>query len=236
AAARGVTPQQQVDDVAVRFESMWKRLGISNDQFIRTTNPAHVAGVQALIERIFEKSPNDFFEKSYSGKYCVGCEAFKTDAEIENGRCMLHPNRTLEFISENNWFFRLSAYRDRLLKYHEEHPEACQPDHRRNEILALLRGGLEDISASRSRVEWGVPFPRPTSDGSQQSMYVWFDALPNYLTGTGFPAAGFEQRWPAQLHVIGKDITRFHCVIWPAMLMAAQLPLPDRVWAHGFVN
>jgi len=236
AAARGVSPQQQVDDIAARFEAMWKKLGISNDQFIRTTSPAHIAGVQTLIERIFEKSPNDFFEKSYSGHYCVGCESFKTDAEIENGHCVLHPTRTLEWVSETNWFFRLSAYRDKLLAHHEKHPEFCQPEHRRNEILALLRGGLEDISASRSRVEWGVPFPRPTSAGDQQSMYVWFDALPNYLTGTGFPNAGYEQRWPAQLHVIGKDITRFHCVIWPAMLMAAQLPLPERVWAHGFVN
>jgi methionyl-tRNA synthetase len=149
---------------------------------------------------------------------------------------VLHPTLTLEWVEEKNWFFKLSAYTQRVLAHIEQHPEFVQPESRRNEILALLRGGLDDISASRSRLKWGVPFPRPTSDGDQQTTYVWFDALPNYLTATGFPAAGFEQRWPAQLHIIGKDITRFHCVIWPAMLMAAGLPLPERVWAHGFVQ
>jgi methionyl-tRNA synthetase len=236
AAAAGVTPQQQTDAIAVKFQAMWKRLNVSYDQFIRTTDPKHVKGVQALIERIFEQNPGDFYEKAYSGNYCVGCESFKQDAEIKDGKCVLHPTLTLEWVEEKNWFFKLSSYRERVLAHIEQHPEFLQPESRRNEILALLRGGLDDISASRSRLKWGVPFPRPTSDGDQQTMYVWFDALPNYLTGTGFPGAGFEKRWPAQLHVIGKDITRFHCVIWPAMLMAAGLPLPERVWAHGFVQ
>ncbi len=235
AEARGVSPQQFVDDVAERFLAMWKRLGISYDQFIRTTDPRHKAGVQALLERIFAENPDDFFERSYEGWYCVGCEAFKQDAEIIDGKCVLHPTRTLEWVKERNWFFRLSRYQEMLRAHVEKHRHFIQPESRRNEVLGWLDQGLEDISASRTRFTWGVPFPRPTSDGEKQTTYVWFDALPNYLTATGFPAQESESRWPASLHVVGKDITRFHAVIWPAMLAAAKLPLPERVWAHGFV-
>ncbi len=235
AADRDVPPQALVDDVAAVFQRTWARLGISYDRFIRTTSPDHQAGVRALIERIFERNPDDFFERSYQGWYCVGCEAFKQENEIVDGKCVLHPTRTLEWVEERNWFFRLSRYQDFLKRLLAERPEFLQPESRRNEILALLEQGLEDISASRSRFSWGVPFPRRTSGGEEQTTYVWFDALPNYLTATGFPHPGFEALWPAQLHVIGKDITRFHSVIWPAMLAAAGLSLPDRVWAHGFV-
>lgn len=235
AEARGVSPQEFVDGVAARFLAMWKRLGISHDQFIRTTDPRHKAGVQALLQRIFEQNPDDFFERSYEGWYCVGCEAFKQDAEIVDGKCVLHPTRTLEWVKERNWFFRLSRYQDFLRAHIDSYPEFIQPESRRNEVLGWLDQGLEDISASRTRFSWGVPFPRPTSDGEQQTTYVWFDALPNYLTATGFPGIESSKRWPAQLHVVGKDITRFHAVIWPAMLAAARLPLPERVWAHGFV-
>lgn len=233
AAERGVTPQAQVDEIADRFQAMWRRLGVSNDQFIRTTSAHHKKGVQALIERIFERNPDDFYEKSYAGRYCVGCEAFKQDAEIVDGKCVLHPTRTLEWVEERNWFFRLSRYAEFLRGLLNR--GYLQPESRRNEMLSLVESGLEDISASRSRFAWGVPFPRPTSNGEVQTTYVWFDALPNYLTATGFPDAGFDDRWPADLHVIGKDITRFHAVIWPAMLEAAGLALPQRVWAHGFV-
>ncbi|MEP7066935.1 MAG: methionine--tRNA ligase [Gemmatimonadota bacterium] len=236
AADRGLTPQTLVDEVAETFQAMWRKLGISNDQFIRTTAPAHTSGVQALIERIFEKSPTDFYEKSYEGYYCVGCESFKQDNEIVDGRCVLHPTRVLEWVEERNWFFRLSAYRDFLLEHFAKHERFLEPTSRRNEIVSLLQQGLDDVSASRARLEWGVPFPRPTRDGETQTTYVWFDALPNYLTATGFPGAEPRQHWPVQLHVIGKDITRFHSVIWPAMLQAAGLPLPEQIWAHGFVN
>ena len=234
AADRGVTPQAQVDEIAERFGGMWARLGISHDQFVRTTAEAHQDGVQALIERIFERNPDDFYERSYEGHYCVGCEAFKQEAEIVDGRCVLHPTRTLEWVEERNWFFRLSRHAD-MLRERIAGSSFVQPESRRNEMLALLDQGLEDVSASRSRFTWGVPFPVALSTGEIQTTYVWFDALPNYLTATGFPGAGFEDRWPAQLHVVGKDITRFHAVIWPAMLASAQLPLPDRIWAHGFV-
>ena len=232
AEAAGLAPQALVDEIAIRFQEVWKRLGISHDQFIRTTSAHHRAGVEALIRRIAERNPDDFYEKAYAGWYCVGCEAFKPDAEIVEGRCALHPTRELQWVEERNWFFRLSRYADFLRRLIAERAEFVQPESRRNEILGLLDQGLEDVSASRARLGWGVPFPLGAGD---QTTYVWFDALPNYLTATGFPEDGYEGRWPAQLHVIGKDITRFHCVIWPAMLEAAGLPLPRRVWAHGFV-
>jgi methionyl-tRNA synthetase len=235
AAAQGIPPQQLVDRIAGIFERTWRRLGISHDQFIRTTDPDHKHGVTALIERIFERNPEDFYQKSYEGWYCVGCEQFKKDNEIQAGRCVLHPTRELEWTTERNWFFRLTRYQSFLREHFARNPSFLEPATRRNEVLSLLESGLEDISVSRARLEWAVPFPRPTGDGEPQGTWVWFDALPNYLTATGFPDGGYERLWPAQLHVIGKDITRLHCVIWPAMLQSAGLPLPERVWAHGFV-
>lgn len=236
AASQGVAPQAFTDQIAARFQATWAELGIEYDQFIRTTDAHHKTGVQALIRRIAERNPDDFYERSYRGMYCVGCEAFKQDADIVDGKCVLHPTRTLEEVEERNWFFRLSRYQPFLQRLLSEHPSYIEPESRRNEILGLLAQGLEDISASRSRLDWAVPFPMPLSTGEIQGTYVWFDALPNYLTATGFPDAGYEHRWPADLHIIGKDITRFHVVIWPAMLEAAGLPLPKQVWAHGFVQ
>jgi methionyl-tRNA synthetase len=235
AEQRGLTPQQQVDEIAERFQATWRALEISYNEFMRTTEERHKAGVRALIKRIFDKNPDDFYERSYSGWYCVGCEAFKQDSEIEDGRCILHPTRKLEWVEERNWFFRLSKYTGFLERLLSERREFLQPESRRNEMLALLDYGLEDISASRSRFTWGVPFPAPLSTGEAQTTYVWFDALPNYLTATGFPEKDYKDRWPAQLHIVGKDINRFHSIIWPAMLQAAELPLPERVWVHGFV-
>jgi methionyl-tRNA synthetase len=234
AAERRVSPQELVDAVTDSTQEIWQLLGISYDQFIRTTDPAHKAGVKRLIEQIFDNSPNDFYEKAYAGWYCVGCESFKQDNEIVDGKCILHPTRTLEWVEEKNWFFRLSAYSDRLKKLVSTE-EFLQPKSRRNEILSLIESGLDDVSASRSRFSWGVPFPRKGSAGDVQTTYVWFDALPNYLTATGFPNPDFEKLWPADLHLIGKDITRFHALIWPAMLMAAGLEVPKRIWVHGFV-
>ena len=236
AAARGLTPQALVDSIAATFERTWRALAISNDQFIRTTQPGHQAGVEALIARIFANRPDDLYERAYEGWYCVGCEQFKRDDEIADGHCVIHPTRQLEWSEERNWFFRLSAYQGFVRRLVEEHPKFLRPTSRRNEILALLDQGLEDISVTRAGLSWAIPFPRPLSTGEQQGTWVWFDALPNYLTATGFPDASYAERWPAQLHVIGKDITRLHCVIWPAMLEAAGLALPERVWAHGFVN
>jgi methionyl-tRNA synthetase len=236
AAARGVTPQALTDEIADTFRSTWERVGVSFDTFMRTTGDSHKAGVRALIERIHERSPDDFYEKSYEGWYCVGCELFKRESEIVDGTCVIHPTRTLEWTKERNWFFRLSRYQDFIRQLHEENPGFLQPEIRRNEILGLLDQGLEDISITRSKLSWAVPFPIPTSDGETQGTWVWFDALPNYLTATGFPSERDAPRWPAQLHVVGKDINRLHTVVWPAMLQAAGLPIPERVWVHGFVN
>jgi len=236
AADRGTSPQDFVNQIAMKFQAMWKRLSISYDQFIRTTDDGHKAGVRALIERIHATSPDDFYEQSYEGWYCVGCELFKRDSEIVDGKCVLHPTRQLQWTEERNWFFRLSRYADFLRGVFARDPEFLAPESRRNEILSLIDQGLEDISITRSRLAWAIPFPIPASDGIPQGTWVWFDALPNYLTATGFPAAGYEDRWPADVHVVGKDITRLHAVVWPAMLEAAKLPLPRRVWAHGFVN
>ncbi|MFQ5690755.1 MAG: methionine--tRNA ligase [Gemmatimonadota bacterium] len=230
AARRGTTPQALVDELAERFADVWARLDISNDDFIRTTQARHKRAVQALIRRIQEAG--DLYMDRYAGYYCIRCEAFKKEEELVEGRCPIHPNREIAWTEEENHFFRLSKYRDPLLAHVREHPEFIRPRSRRNEILRLLEGGLQDISASRARLPWGVPFPGM----EDHTVYVWFDALPNYISAIGFPDGEFTTWWPADLHVIGKDITRFHCVIWPAMLLSAGLDLPSTVWAHGFVT
>jgi methionyl-tRNA synthetase len=222
-------PQEWVDEVAAECSRVWELLEISNDDFIRTTEPRHERAVDALIERI--RDNGDIYTARYEGYYCSGCEAFRKESELVDGRCPLHPTRDIVSMEEENYFFRLSDYRERLISHIREHPEFIQPVSRRNEILGLLEGGLEDISASRSRVSWGVPFP----GDPDHTVYVWFDALPNYISAIGYPEPEFDRWWPAALHVIGKDITRFHCVIWPAMLMSAGIELPETVWAHGFL-
>jgi methionyl-tRNA synthetase len=234
AAAEGMQPQPYVDRMAEVFRATWDRLSIGYESFYRTSDPGHKAGVLALIERIYERHPDDFFEGKYEGWYCTGCEYFKREADIVDGHCILHPTRTLDWLVEHNWFFRLTKYRDFLLKYHADHPDFLQPEARRNEIVAILESGLEDISVSRGRLGWGIPWPRPMKNGEQQVVWVWFDALPNYLTATGFPGTRDEPAWPAQLHVVGKDITRLHAIIWPAICEAAGVTLPEHVWGHGF--
>jgi methionyl-tRNA synthetase len=235
AEARGIPPQQLVDELAANFQAMWERLAISHDLFWRTTDPRHTTGVHALIERLAARNPADLYEHEYEGNYCVGCEQFKREGDLVDGQCPLHPTRAIEWIRERNWFFRLTRYGD-FLRGVIQRPGFLEPASRRNEMLALLDQGLEDISVTRARLSWAIPFPRPLSTGETQGTWVWFDALPNYLTATGFPGAGYDTRWPAQLHVIGKDIVRLHTIIWPAMLEAAGLPLPERVWGHGWLS
>jgi methionyl-tRNA synthetase len=227
----GVTPRAWVDRMAGVFADYWKRLGCSNDDWIRTTEPRHITGVVALLERIQQRRPDDMFVADYEGLYCTGCEEFKQGAQIVDGHCIEHPTLTLVPTKERNHFFRLSVYRDRVLERITSGQLSVEPAIRRNEVIRLLEAGLQDVSISRQRLPWGIPFP----GDADQTIYVWFDALINYLTATGFPAPGYEKRWPADLHIIGKNITRFHCVIWPAMLLAADLPLPRAVWAHGYV-
>lgn len=230
ASRRGIEPAELVDELAARFRAVWDSLGISYDDFIRTTEPRHARAVTALIERM--QSAGDLYMGTYEGWYCVRCEAFRSEDELVDGRCPFHPDREVTWTEEENWFFRLSRFRDPLLAHIEAHPEFIRPDSRRNEILRLLEGGLEDVSASRARIPWGIPFP----GAEDHTVYVWLDALTNYLSAVGFPDEAYREWWPADLHVIGKDITRFHCVIWPAMLMSAGIELPRSVWGHGFVS
>ncbi len=232
AEQNGYDSQAWVDRMAVRFEEFWHRLNISNDDWIRTTEPRHRVAVTELLGRIQERNPDDLYVGEYEGLYCVGCEEFKQPAQIVNGRCIEHPTRELIPTKERNYFFRLSRYRDTLLERIRSGEFRVEPAIRRNEIVRLLEDGLQDISVSRHRLSWGIPFP----GDPEQTVYVWFDALANYLSATGFPAEGYQRLWPADLHVVGKGITRFHCVIWPAMLLAAGLALPREVWAHGYVQ
>jgi len=227
----GVEPKPYVDDMARQFLEVWKALGISNDDFIQTSEERHHVGCRKFIQAVHDAG--DIDKRSYVGLYCDGCEAFKTDKEIVDGRCPNHPNRELRRVEEENYFFKLSAFADRLLAHYEANPDFIQPESRRNEIVSLVRSGLQDVSISRKGFTWGIPVPFDP----EQTIYVWFDALLNYITAIGYGTdeARFAATWPADVHVIGKDITRFHCALWPAMLMSAGLPLPRRVFGHGFV-
>jgi methionyl-tRNA synthetase len=227
-----LAPQEWVDRMAATFEDYWRRLECSNDDWIRTTEPRHHRGTTALLEQIARTNPDDLFVGEYEGLYCFGCEEFKQPAQIVNGHCIEHPTLELVPTKERNHFFRLSRYRDRLLELIRTGEFRVEPAIRRNEIVRLLEDGLQDISVSRHRQQWGIPFP----GDPEQTVYVWFDALINYLSATGYPDPGYQRLWPADLHVVGKGITRFHCVIWPAMLLSAGLALPREVWAHGYVQ
>ncbi len=231
AEAKGLEPKPYVDDMARQFQEVWKALGITNDDFIQTSQERHHVGCRTFIQAVHDAG--DIFKKSYTGLYCDGCEAFKTEKEIVDGHCPNHPNRPLRAVEEENYFFRLSAFEDRLLAHYEAHPDFIQPESRRNEIVGLVKSGLQDVSITRKGFTWGIPVPFDPD----QTIYVWFDALLNYITAIGYGTdqARFEANWPADVHVIGKDITRFHCALWPAMLMSAGLPLPKRVFGHGFV-
>lgn len=232
ASEGGVPPQEWVDRMAGRFEEFWRRLLCSNDDWIRTTESRHRAAVTELLTLIQERRPDDLFVDEYEGLYCTGCEEFKQEAQIVDGHCIEHPTLELVPTRERNHFFRLSRYGAQILEMISSGTFAVQPAIRRNEVLRLLEGGLQDISVSRVRSAWGIPFP----GDPEQTVYVWFDALINYLAATGFPAPGYERLWPADLHIIGKGITRFHCIIWPAMLLAAGIEVPREVWAHGYVQ
>ena len=232
ALEQGLDPLAYCDLMEQEFTRTWRHLDVSFDDFIRTTEPRHKGGVTALARSIYDAG--DIYEGVYEGWYCVGCEAFKQEKDLIDGKCPLHPTTTPQWIKEKNYFFRLSKYQQPLLEHFAAHPEFLQPDMRRNEILRLIEGGLEDISVSRAGQSWGIPLP--FDPGSV--VYVWFDALINYASavGLGGDPAMFAKWWPADLHIIGKDITRFHAVIWPAMLMSAKLPLPRQVFGHGFMT
>ena len=232
AVEEGLDPLAYCDRMEQEFRTTWQRLDVSFDDFIRTTEPRHKVGVTEVARRLHEAG--DIYEGLYEGWYCVSCEEFKTDKDLVDGKCPLHPTLTPEWIREKNYFFRLSKYQQPLADHFAAHPEFLQPEIRRNEMLRLIEGGLTDISVSRAGQSWGIPLPF----AADSVVYVWFDALINYASavGLGGDAALFERWWPADLHVIGKDITRFHSVIWPAMLMAAKIRLPRTVFGHGFMT
>jgi len=231
ARERGIDPHQLIDPWAATWQATFKRFGISADRFIRTTDSDHAEAASEMVRRA--QAAGDVYEGTYSGWYCTGCNEFKTDQQLVKGRCPDHPTLDPQWLEEHNYFFRLSAYQERLEALYANNPSFCEPEHFRNEVLGWLREGLRDFSISRSGTTWGIPFP----GDEQHRIYVWFDALTNYLTGAGFPndQEAMDRWWPADLHVIGKNITRFHCLYWPAMLMSAGLPLPKQVFAHGFM-
>ncbi|TMQ51826.1 MAG: methionine--tRNA ligase [Candidatus Eisenbacteria bacterium] len=280
AAAAGKPPKAFVDEYAAHFKTAWKALDVSYDKFIRTTDQRHELAVQELFRRLNDaRSPKTgepvLFEEGYEGLYCEGCEAFKQEKDLDaKGLCPEHrtpPKR----IKETNFFFRLSEYDEALLKHIENHPEFIEPDYRRNEVLNVIREGLQDVSVTRPSVPWGVPLPEEIPGAEGHTVYVWADALLNYLSAIGWPERRYSLWWLAKesdvggpgaarqdefqhldgqgrpgaawagttqpqytnaFHLIGKDISRFHCVLWPALLLAAGVPLPRQVYVHGFIN
>ncbi len=228
----GITPRELGDRNAVRFKELAAALNATNDFFIRTTDPEHMARVAEVVQRIHDNG--HVYAGTYEGWYCPRCADFKTDSELEDGnRCPIH-KIVLEIEKEDNWFFRLSSFQEPLERLYAEHPEFVTPRNRYNEALAFIKSGLRDISLSRARLKWGVPVPWDES----QVVYVWIDALLNYYTALSYAREGedlTERFWPADVHLIGKDILKFHAVIWPAMLMAAEIEAPRRVGIHGFL-
>ena len=225
-----VSPQEWADKTSLRFAEAWKMLDITNTDFIRTTEPRHRVAVQEFLQRVYD---NGFIElDSYEGLYCVPCEAYYVEEDLNNGNCPDH-GIPVERVQEENYFFRLSRFEQQLLDYYAAHPEAVQPEARRNEVLGFIKQGLRDFSMSRTSITWGIPLPWDKGHVT----YVWFDALFNYCTAAGFGSdpERFAEIWPADYHLIGKDILRFHAVFWPAMLMAAGLEPPKHVFAHGFL-
>ncbi|KHC91610.1 methionyl-tRNA ligase [Thermotoga sp. Mc24] len=231
----GKDPQEFCDELAEKFKQLWKELKITNDYFIRTTDEMHMKTVQEFVAKM--KENGDVYKGIYKGWYCVPCETFWNEDEvIKEGEERFCPEckRPVKWVEEENYFFRLSKYRDPLLKYYEEHPDFVEPDFRRNEMLKILEGGLKDLSITRTTFKWGVPM----KDDPEHVIYVWVDALINYISaiGYGWNDEMFNKWWPADLHLIGKEINRFHSIIWPAMLMSVGLPLPKKVFAHGWLT
>ncbi|HEV3451105.1 MAG TPA: methionine--tRNA ligase [Acidimicrobiia bacterium] len=230
AEEQGVTPREWADRTSERYREAWRLLEISNTDFIRTTEPRHYRAVQQFLEVIHD---NGFIELGiYEGLYCVACEAYYTEDELVDGLCPVHA-RPVERVTEENYFFQLSRFGDQLLEHYTAHPEAVQPESRRNEVLGFIKGGLRDFSMSRTSLSWGIPLPWDPAHVT----YVWFEALLNYCTGVGYgeDRARFDRYWPTVHHLVGKDILRFHAVYWPAMLLAAGETPPQCVFAHGFL-
>ena len=230
AEEQGVTPIEYVDKIVAGFQNLWKRLNISNDDFIRTTQKRHEKVVQEVFKRIYEKG--DIYKGTYKGLYCTPCESFWLERQLVDGKCP-DCGREVKEVAEEAYFFKISKYADRLLEYIEANPDFIQPVSRRNEMINFIKQGLEDLCISRTSFDWGIPVPID----EKHVIYVWFDALTNYLTPIGYldDPEKFNKFWPADLHLVGKEIVRFHTIIWPIILMALDLPLPKKVYGHGWL-
>jgi methionyl-tRNA synthetase len=230
AAEAGLSPQEYTDRMEKEFRDVYARLNVAYDDFIRTSQPRHHAAVNEIVRRVRENGW--ITTDQYTGWYCDGCEAYYPEKDLTDGQCPNHGTKP-RWVEEDNYFFKLSEFGDRLLEHYRAHPSFIRPSARLNEIVAFVEGGLNDLSISRAKRGWGIPFP----DDHEHVVYVWFDALTNYISAVGFGTDDekFAKWWPADVHIVGKDITRFHCVIWPAMLMAAGVELPESVFGHGFI-
>ncbi len=226
------TPKEYVDKIVADAKELWKALGINYDKYMRTTDEDHKAAVQKIFKILYDKG--DIYLGSYEGLYCTPCESFWTDTQAKDGKCP-DCGRDVKLVKEESYFFRLSKYQDRLLKYYEEHPEFLEPLKRKNEMIKnFFEKGLEDLCVSRTTIDWGIQVPFDT----KHVVYVWLDALTNYITGLGYLGEddiNFKKYWPANLHLVGKEIFRFHSIIWPAILMALDLPLPEKIFGHGWL-
>jgi methionyl-tRNA synthetase len=229
AQTNGETPLELADRVVKRFQSLWQKLGISNNDFIRTTQERHKQGVTHIFKQLMDSG--DIYLGEYEDWYCTPCETFWTETQVAEGKCP-DCNRPVEKLKEESYFFKMSAYGERLMAHIEANPDFIQPKNRRNEIISFIKEGLRDLSVSRTSFSWGIPVP----GNERHVIYVWFDALTNYITALGYPTQPdtFNTFWPVDVHLIGKDILRFHTVYWPTFLMAAGLPIPKKVFAHGW--
>lgn len=231
AAAKGVTPQQYVDEIVAGIKELWKLMNISNDRFVRTTDEYHVKTVQKIFKKLYEQG--DIYKSVYKGHYCKPCESFWTDSQLVDGKCP-DCGREVYDAEEEAYFFKISNYADRLLKLYQDNPQFIQPESRKNEMISFIEQGLQDTCVSRTSVKWGIP----VDFDPNHTVYVWIDALSNYISALGYENEAYNDYaayWPADLHMVGKEILRFHTIIWPAMLMALDLPLPARVFGHGWV-
>ncbi len=227
----GVTPIEYTDKIVAGFQNLWKRLSISNDDFIRTTQKRHERVVQEVFRRIYAKG--DIYKGEYKGLYCTPCESYWTEHQLDENGCCPDCHRPVQEVAEEAYFFKMSKYQDRVLQYIEDHPDFIQPVSRRNEMINFIKQGLDDLCISRTSFNWGIPVPIDP----KHVIYVWFDALTNYLTPIGYldDPEKFHKYWPADLHLVGKEIVRFHTIIWPCILMALDLPLPKKVYGHGWL-
>lgn len=225
------TPQELADRVVTKFKDLWKRLNINYNYFIRTTEEKHIQAVQSLFLKIYQKG--DIYLGKYEGWYCTPCETYWTAKQLINSKDCPSCGRTTEWLAEESYFFKMSKYQDRLLKHIEENPTFIQPETKRNEIINIIKSDLKDLSITRTSFEWGIKTPLKES---RHVIYVWFDALLNYITGIGYLSdeENFKKYWPADVHIIGKDILKFHAIIWPTILMAAEIELPKKIFAHGW--